>query len=76
MPDTRQYNAASTGTGKTHLAVALGRAAILAGYAVLFVQATTLVAALARAQARGGSRTSSPRSGAWSPARWGAEVPP
>ena len=52
-PDTRQYDAASTGVGKTHLAVALGRAAILAGYAVLFIQATTLVAALARAHSEG-----------------------
>jgi DNA replication protein DnaC len=51
------------GVGKTHLAVAIGRAAILAGYAVLFIQATTLVAALARAHgARGGSRRSSPSS--------------
>jgi DNA replication protein DnaC len=41
------------GVGKTHLAVALGRAAILAGYAVLFIQATTLVAALARAHGEG-----------------------
>jgi DNA replication protein DnaC len=39
--------------GKTHLAVALGRAAILAGYTVLFVQATALVAALARAHGEG-----------------------
>src|ERR671910_317994 len=41
------------GVGKTHLAVAIGRAAILAGYAVLFIQATTLVAALARAHGEG-----------------------
>jgi DNA replication protein DnaC len=41
------------GVGKTHLAVALGRAAILAGYAVLFIQATTLVATLARAHGEG-----------------------
>ena len=41
------------GVGKTHLAVAIGRSAILAGYAVLFIQATTLVAALARAHGEG-----------------------
>src|ERR671921_133771 len=41
------------GVGKTHLAVAIGREAILAGYAVLFIQATTLVAALARAHGEG-----------------------
>jgi DNA replication protein DnaC len=41
------------GVGKTHLAVALGRAGILAGYTVLFVQATALVAALARAHSEG-----------------------
>jgi DNA replication protein DnaC len=41
------------GVGKTHLAVAIGREAILAGYAVLFIQATTLVAALAKGYADG-----------------------
>jgi DNA replication protein DnaC len=41
------------GVGKSHLAVALGREAILAGYTVLFIQATTLVAALAKAHADG-----------------------
>jgi DNA replication protein DnaC len=41
------------GVGKTHLAVAIGRAAILAGYAALFIQATALVAALAKAHADG-----------------------
>jgi DNA replication protein DnaC len=37
------------GVGKTHLAIALGREAILAGYAVQFVTAMTLVASLAKA---------------------------
>src|SRR5262249_49554774 len=37
------------GVGKTHLAVAIGRQAILAGYTVLFVPAPTLVAQLAKA---------------------------
>jgi IstB-like ATP binding protein/Mu transposase-like protein len=39
------------GVGKTHLAVALGREAILAGYAVQFALAATLVASLAKAHA-------------------------
>ena len=38
------------GVGKTHLAVAIGRDVIVAGYSVLFVPATTLVATLAKAQ--------------------------
>jgi DNA replication protein DnaC len=37
------------GVGKTHLAIALGRAAIREGYSVLFVTAPALVAALAKA---------------------------
>ncbi len=41
------------GVGKTHLAVALGRAAIERGHSVLFTQATHLVAALAKANAEG-----------------------
>ena len=41
------------GVGKTHLAVALGREAIVAGYTVLFVPATTLVAQLAKAHQDG-----------------------
>ena len=41
------------GVGKTHLAVALGREAIRLGYSVLFVQATALITALARAHAEG-----------------------
>ena len=41
------------GVGKTHLAVALGREAIVAGYTVLFTGATELVANLAKAQADG-----------------------
>jgi DNA replication protein DnaC len=39
------------GVGKTHLAIALGREAILAGYAVQFATAATLVASLAKAHA-------------------------
>jgi len=41
------------GVGKTHLAIALGRAAVETGHSVLFVSATTLLAALARAEAEG-----------------------
>jgi DNA replication protein DnaC len=41
------------GVGKTHLAVALGREAIVAGYSVLFTPATTLVAQLATGHADG-----------------------
>lgn len=39
------------GVGKTHLAIALGREAILAGYSVQFTTAMTLGAGLAKAQA-------------------------
>jgi DNA replication protein DnaC len=38
------------GVGKTHLAIALGRAAVEAGHSALFVTATTLLATLSRAQ--------------------------
>lgn len=41
------------GVGKTHLAIALGRAAIREGYSVLFMTAPALVAGLARAHAEG-----------------------
>jgi DNA replication protein DnaC len=41
------------GVGKTHLAIALGRAAIEAGHSALFVTATSLLAALSKAHAEG-----------------------
>lgn len=41
------------GVGKTHLAVALGRAAIARGYSTLFMPAAALVASLAKAHAEG-----------------------
>jgi DNA replication protein DnaC len=41
------------GVGKTHLAIALGRAAIREGHSVLFTTAPALVAALARAHVDG-----------------------
>ena len=41
------------GVGKTHLAVALGREAIVRGYSTLFVPATALVTALVKAHSEG-----------------------
>lgn len=41
------------GVGKTHLAIALGRAAVEHGHSVLFVTAAALLGALARAEADG-----------------------
>lgn len=41
------------GVGKTHLAIALGRAVVEAGYTVLFSSATALIAALAKAETEG-----------------------
>src|SRR3989475_5317510 len=41
------------GVGNPHLAVAIGRQALLAGYTVLFAQAPTLVAQLAKAHSEG-----------------------
>jgi DNA replication protein DnaC len=41
------------GVGKTHLAVALGREAILRGYSTLFASATTIVTQLVRAHVEG-----------------------
>jgi DNA replication protein DnaC len=41
------------GVGKTHLAIALGRAAVETGHSVLFVTATALLATLTRAQGEG-----------------------
>ena len=41
------------GVGKTHLAIALGRAAVEAGYTVLFTTATALLADLVDGQSKG-----------------------
>lgn len=41
------------GVGKTHLAIALGRAAVETGHSVLFTSATVLLAALAKAETDG-----------------------
>ena len=42
-PDTRQYVAASTGTGKTHLAIAIARSCIRAGSRGRFFNTVDLV---------------------------------
>ncbi|WP_338048766.1 IS21-like element helper ATPase IstB [Polyangium aurulentum] len=41
------------GVGKTHLAIALGRAVVEAGHSVLFTSATALLATLSRAETEG-----------------------
>lgn len=41
------------GVGKTHLAIALGRAAVEAGYSTLFTSATALLASLSKAETEG-----------------------
>lgn len=41
------------GVGKTHLAIAIGREAVLRGYSVLCISATELLAALVRAHSEG-----------------------
>lgn len=41
------------GVGKTHLAIALGRAVVEAGHSVLFVSATALLATLGKAESEG-----------------------
>lgn len=41
------------GVGKTHLAIAVGRECIEAGYTVLFTSATALITALAKAESEG-----------------------
>src|SRR5213083_3388408 len=41
------------GVGKTHLAIALGRAVVEAGHSVLFTSATALLAALSKAESDG-----------------------
>lgn len=44
---------APPGVGKTHLAIALGRAAVEAGHSVLFTSATALLGALSKAETDG-----------------------
>src|SRR3954451_17417160 len=56
MPDTRQYDAGSPGTGKSHLAVALGVEAIKAGRSVYFASLADIIASLAKAEREGSLR--------------------
>jgi len=53
MPDARQYDAASPGTGKSHLAIALGVEAVKAGRSVYFTTLADIVGALAKAEREG-----------------------
>src|SRR3954452_13354983 len=50
MPDTRQYDAGSSGTGKTHVALGLGLAACQKGLSVGFTTAAALVHELLEAR--------------------------
>jgi hypothetical protein len=52
-PDTRQYVSASTGVGKTHLAIAFGLLAAHRTWKVRFISAADLVIALEAAQRQG-----------------------
>ena len=49
-PDTRQYDAASSGTGKSHIALPLGLAACQRGFGVTFTTAPALVNELMEAR--------------------------
>jgi DNA replication protein DnaC len=55
MPDTRQYDAASTGTGKTHLAIAIAAAVIRARARGRFFNLVDLVNQLEAEKASGRS---------------------
>ncbi len=50
MPDARQYGAGSSGTGKSHVALALGLAACQKGFTVAFTTAASLVTQLMEAR--------------------------
>ena len=50
MPDTRQYDAGSSGTGKTHIALGLGLAACQRGLSVGFTTASALVSEMMEAR--------------------------
>ena len=47
IADTRQYDAASPGCGKTHLAIALGAEVVKAGRGVYFCTLAELITSLA-----------------------------
>jgi superfamily II DNA or RNA helicase len=49
-PDTRQYVAASTGTGKTWIACALGNQAAREGFSVLYTRLSRLLDDIATAR--------------------------
>src|SRR5439155_15317956 len=51
--ETAQYVTVPPGVGKTHLAIALGRAVVEAGHTVLFTTATALLADLVDGQSKG-----------------------
>src|SRR3954465_11572252 len=53
MPDTRQYDAGSPGTGKSHLATALAVEAVKAGRRGVFATLADLIASLAKAEREG-----------------------
>jgi DNA replication protein DnaC len=50
QPDTRQYDAASCGIGKTHVAIALGLAACQRGVKIRFPTAAAIVHELIEAR--------------------------
>jgi DNA replication protein DnaC len=52
-PDARQYDAGPSGTGKSHLAVALGVEAVRAGRSVYFSPLADIIDSLARADREG-----------------------
>jgi DNA replication protein DnaC len=52
-PETRRHVSASTGTGKTHLALALGVEAVKAGPSVYFGSLADIVGALSKAEREG-----------------------
>src|SRR5499426_4270647 len=53
-PDSGHYDAGSVGLGKTHISLALGHAACIAGHSVLFTTAVDIINTLAAAQSAGG----------------------
>jgi DNA replication protein DnaC len=50
IPDARQYDAGSSGTGKTHIALGLGLAACQRGLSVGFTTASALVSEMMEAR--------------------------
>ena len=52
-PDTRHHDAGPPGTGKSHLATALGVEAVKAGRSVYFASLADIISALAKAEREG-----------------------